>query len=344
MNADLTGLFATLSNIYLILYIDLFVLLASTSRFDILPLPNCLQVDSMSFQMSAQEKRATFDLSRIFAFRMLGLFMILPIFSLYADRIDGATPLMIGIALGIYGLASAIFQAPLGMLSDRFGRKQVISVGLIIFCIGSLVAARAHSMDGIIFGRFLQGAGAVGSTLLALLADSTRDEVRFKAMSVMGMTIGLSFVVAMVAGPILNVFIGLSGIFYFTAALAVIGLILLWWRVPNVKTVFHRDQGITKSEIAGVLKDKQLLRLDFGIICLHAILTATFVVLPVALVHSAGLAEKDQWYVYLPVLIISFIVMVPFIIIGEKKRMLKGILSFAVLFIALSEVDRKSVV
>lgn len=292
----------------------------------------------MSFQMSAQEKRATFDLSRIFAFRMLGLFMILPIFSLYADRIDGATPLMIGIALGIYGLASAIFQAPLGMLSDRFGRKQVISVGLIVFCIGSLVAARAHSMDGIIVGRFLQGAGAVGSTLLALLADSTRDEVRFKAMSVMGMTIGLSFVVAMVAGPILNVFIGLSGIFYFTAALAVIGLILLWWRVPNVKTVFHRDQGITKSEIAGVLKDKQLLRLDFGIICLHAILTATFVVLPVALVHSAGLAEKDQWYVYLPVLIISFIVMVPFIIIGEKKRMLKGILSFAVLFIALSEV------
>lgn len=291
----------------------------------------------MSFQMSPQEKRATLDLSRIFAFRMLGLFMILPIFSLYAHKLDGSTPFLMGVALGIYGLASALFQAPLGILSDKFGRKQVITFGLLVFLIGSLVAAHATSIDGVILGRFLQGAGAVGSTLLALLADSTRDEVRFKAMSVMGMTIGLSFVVAMVAGPILNVFVGLSGIFYFTAALAIVGILLLWWRVPNVKTVFHRDQGISKADIAGVLKNKELLRLDFGIICLHAILTATFVVLPVALVHSAGLAEKDQWFVYLPVLVIAFILMVPFIIIGEKKRMLKSILCGAVFALLVSE-------
>lgn len=291
----------------------------------------------MNFQMTPQEKRTTLDLSRIFAFRMLGLFMILPIFSLYTDKLSGATPFLMGVALGIYGLASALLQAPLGALSDRFGRKPVITFGLILFFIGSLVAGNAHSIDGIIVGRFLQGAGAVGSTLMALLADGTRDEVRFKAMSVMGMTIGLSFVVAMVAGPILNNYIGLSGIFYFTACLSLIGLLLLWWRVPNVKSVFHRDQGIAKGDVRSVLKNTQLLRLDFGIICLHAILTATFVVLPVALVNSAGLAESDQWYVYLPVLFLSFVFMVPFIIIGEKKRKLKGILAGAVFALLLAE-------
>ncbi|HET7394826.1 MAG TPA: MFS transporter, partial [Gammaproteobacteria bacterium] len=170
--------------------------------------------------MTGTERRASFSLAGIFSLRMLGLFMIYPVFAVFARHLPDATPTSIGLALGIYGLSQALFQIPLGMLSDRVGRKPVIAIGLVVFAAGSVLAAVSGSIYGIILGRLLQGCGAVGSTILALGADLTREEHRTKAMAVIGMTIGLSFAVAMVVGPILNAWIGVPGIFWLTAVLA----------------------------------------------------------------------------------------------------------------------------
>ncbi|MGH8307884.1 MAG: MFS transporter, partial [Gammaproteobacteria bacterium] len=192
--------------------------------------------------MTGTERRASLSLAGIFSLRMLGLFMIYPVFAVWARRLPDATATTIGLALGIYGLTQALFQIPFGFLSDRIGRKRIIAAGLIVFAIGSMVAALSHSIYGIILGRLLQGAGAVGSATLALAADLTREEHRTKAMAIIGMTIGASFGLAVVVGPVLNGWIGVPGIFWLTAVLAVCGIGVLYVLVPQpVVSRIHRE-------------------------------------------------------------------------------------------------------
>lgn len=283
------------------------------------------------------EKSAVFSLALIMSFRMLGLFMILPVFSAYAHELAGATPTLIGIALGIYGLTQAILQMPFGSLSDRIGRKPIILLGLIFFAVGSVIAAMSHSITGVIIGRAVQGAGAIGSTTLALVADLTRDENRSKAMAFIGLFIGASFTIAVILGPIINNVWHLNGIFWVTAALAVVGIILLFTIVPSPPTlVMHPDVESSPHTIRSILKNKQLLRLDLGIACSHAILTAIFIAIPILLTHVMHLGQSTQISLYLSVLIFSFIGMVPFIIFAEKKRQMKTIFIGAVATITAS--------
>ncbi|HKJ01981.1 MAG TPA: MFS transporter, partial [Longimicrobiales bacterium] len=231
--------------------------------------------------MSRAERRAAGALASIFSLRMLGLFMILPVFTLHATRYSGYSATGAGLAIGIYGLTQALLQIPFGMLSDRIGRKPVIYVGLVIFALGSVVAALAHSMLWVIAGRALQGAGAVGSAVLALTADLTREEQRTKAMAMIGGSIGIAFGVGIVAGPVITSWVGLPGLFWVTAVLGLAGAAVLRFRVPNpVSSRFHRDAEAVPAQLGRVLRDTQLLRLDAGILCLHLILMASFVVMP----------------------------------------------------------------
>lgn len=294
--------------------------------------------ESQGLKLNKIERKITFNISRIFAFRMLGLFIILPIFSLYAEKLIGATPFLIGLALGVYGLMAGIMQAPMGLLSDYFGRKKMITIGLILFFLGSVLAGLSHNIYLVILGRALQGLGAVGSSLMALLADGTRDEVRFKAMSIVGMTIGLTFMIAMILGPIISNFIGLAGVFYFTAILSLIGLFILWRGIPSVKSVFHKDQEFSFCDLKIILKNKALWILNLGVFILHAVLTSTFLVLPVLLLKKLGLGINQQWHVYLPVLIIAFALVIPLIILGEKRRILKLLMLLSISILILIEI------
>ncbi len=289
---------------------------------------------------SSLEKRAGFSLAAIYAVRMLGLFMILPVFSLYADQFSGSTPLLVGLALGIYGLTQGLLQIPYGMLSDRFGRKPMIAIGLLIFAAGSLVAADANTIYEVIFGRALQGSGAVAAVLMALAADLSREEHRLKMMGFIGVSIGFAFAIAMVAGPVLNQLVGLSGIFIVTAILALFALVILFVFVPNPKeSMFHRDTQASPTLFKTVLKDTQLLRLDIGILILHLVLMATFVAFPLVLKDQAGLASADHWKLYLPVFLLSVAIMVPFIIIAETRRRMKSIFVGAIAVLAVAEIN-----
>ena len=289
--------------------------------------------------MSPLERRITLFLASIYGFRMLGLFMILPIFSLYANDFQGATPTLIGLALGVYGLTQAILQIPFGMTSDRLGRKPVIVFGLILFLLGSVIAAESHSIYGIIAGRAMQGAGAIGSALIALLADSTAEEHRLKAMSLIGMTIGFSFIVAMCAGPILDGWIGLSGIFWLIAGFAALGILIILAFVPTPKShPVHRDSEPVFSQFKKILMMPELLRLDFGIFCLHAMLMALFVALPTTLTTHLHFALDQQWKLYVPVLIVACVMMMPFVIVAEAKRLMKPFFVGGIILFVLSQI------
>lgn len=289
--------------------------------------------------MVPAERRAVFSLASIYALRMMGLFMILPVFALYGETLEGYTPALIGIAIGIYGLTQAAFQIPFGMASDRFGRKPIITIGLIIFAIGSVVAAMSDSMSGVIFGRALQGAGAIAAAVMALTADLTREENRLGAMAIIGMSIGVAFAVSLVMGPVLDQWIGVDGIFWLTGVMALLAIVVLHYVVPTpVRSSFHRDAQTAPAQLKNVVSNPQLLRLDFGIFALHMMLTATFVVLPLALRDHAGLDAANHWYVYLPVMLLSMVLMVPFVIIAEKKRRMKTVFGAAVLLLGVAEL------
>lgn len=281
--------------------------------------------------MSTDERRASLGLAGIFSMRMLGLFMILPVMSLYTADLDGITPLLLGLAISVYGLTQALLQIPFGLMSDRFGRKKIITIGLLIFVLGSIVAAMSTTIYGIIIGRALQGSGAVAAAVMALAADLTREQNRTKIMATIGISIGISFGIAMVIGPVLASFVGLSGIFWFTAILATCGIVILHKVVPQPKKLsVHKDAEPIPALMGRVLNDGQLLRLDFGIFCLHLVMTAMFVVLPLLMRGKLGIAAEDHWMVYLPVLGLSVVAMVPFIIIAEKKRKMKAVFVAAV--------------
>lgn len=291
---------------------------------------------STSHKITPYELRATLALASIISLRMLGLFMILPVFAIYAENLVGITSTLVGMAIGIYGLTQGLLQIPFGMLSDRFGRKRIITLGLILFALGSVVAALSTSIMGIIIGRALQGGGAIASATLALTADLTREEHRVKAMAVMGMSIGISFILAMVIGPILNQWIGVPGIFWLTAVFALIAIAILHLIVPQpVKTSFHRDTEPVPAQFKRVLRDPQLLRLYVGIFLLHWLMTSLFIELPIAL--KAQLAPALHWKVYLPVLLISIVAMIPFVILAEKYRQVKAVFIGAVGLLGLSQ-------
>lgn len=287
--------------------------------------------------MQQGELRATGALAAVFAMRLLGLFMIYPVFAGYALHLHGATPMLIGLALGAYGLTQGLLQIPFGLLSDRIGRKPMISIGLVCFGIGSVVAALSTSITGVLIGRVLQGTGAVGSVILALVADLTREEVRTKAMAIVGMTIGFSFVAAIVIGPLLASIIGVPGIFWLTAGLALVGIAITLGLVPTPPRIIrHRDAEAVPALFARVLHDGELLRLDFAIFALHVILTASFLAVPALLATSLHLTAHTAWIVYLPVLVVSVVLMVPAIIVAEKSGRMKEIFIAAIVLLIVS--------
>ena len=289
--------------------------------------------------MDKHEVRAVSSLAAVFSVRLLGLFMIYPVFAVYAKELSGATPYKIGLALGIYGLSQALLQIPFGVLSDRIGRKVLIVTGLALFGIGSAVAAVSTSIDGVILGRLLQGSGAAGSVILALVADLTSEENRTKAMAMVGVTIGLSFMVALVAGPIVASFAGVQGIFWLMVFLALLAMAITQFVVPDPHSLHvHRDAEAVPAMLASVLKDKELLRLDFGTLVLNAMLTASFLVVPAQLHHALGVTTHNQWIVYLPVLVVSLLVTVPAIIAAERNRRMKTVFVGAVAALAASQI------
>ncbi len=289
--------------------------------------------------MSRAEARSAASMAGIYALRMLGLFMILPVFALYAEELEGTTPALAGVAIGIYGMTQALLQIPFGLLSDRIGRKPVIIFGLLVFALGSVIAASADSIYLVIAGRAIQGAGAIAAAVMALTADLIREEHRVKAMAIIGMSIGASFALAMVLGPLLNTWIGVPGIFWLTALLAIGGIGVVVLLVPNpVVSRVRRDAEAVPAQFASVLRDPQLLRLDIGIFSLHLILTASFVVLPLALRDIAGLSASRHWEVYLPVLLLSLPMAIPFILQAEKHRRMKQVFVGAIVVILLAEL------
>ena len=298
---------------------------------------------TQSESMTPEERKSAISLAGIFGLRMLGLFLILPVFSPYAHGLKGAAehPMLVGIALGAYGLTQALLQIPFGMLSDKIGRKPVIAAGMLLFAIGSVIAATSDSITGVLIGRVIQGSGAVAAAIIALVADLTREEHRTKAMAMIGITIGVSFTISMVAGPVLGHLIGVSGIFWLTAALSLISILFLYLVIPDPKRlVHHRDAELTMGMLGQVLANGELLRLDFGVFVLHTGLTAMFVILPMVLMDPAHplLAGAAQWKLYLPVMAGSFVLMVPLVIIAEAKRKMKQVFASAILMLVVGLV------
>ncbi len=267
------------------------------------------------------ERRAVASLASLYGFRMLGLFMVLPVLALYQHQYVGASPLLLGLALGIYGLAQAILQIPLGLLSDKIGRRPVIVAGLLMFVLGSLVAAMADTMTGLIIGRGLQGMGAIASTLMAMVTDLTSEEKRTVAMAGIGASIGLSFILAMIVGPLVAASIGLSGVFWLTALLGLAGIAIFLLFVPNVvSTHLNRETRADLSQVGSLLREPTLMRLNFGVFALHLALMAAFVVIPDILANELGIGGDQLWWVYLALLGGGFVVMIPAMVLGEKLQ------------------------
>lgn len=289
---------------------------------------------SIPDRMTPVERRAGMSLAAIFALRMLGLFLILPVFSVFAQGVPGGDDLMlVGLALGAYGLTQAFFQIPFGVASDRWGRKPLIAIGLVLFAIGSFVAAWAPDMHWIIFGRVLQGAGAISAAVTALAADLTREEHRTKVMAMIGSSIGLVFAVSLVGAPLLYGWIGMGGLFVLTGVLALAGIGVLFRLVPMAPPLPHHE----RPPFSVVLKNPALLRLNFGIFALHALQMSMFVVVPHALVQS-GLAVTTHWRIYLPAVLVSFALMVPAIIAAERHGRMRPVFVGAVALLAVVQL------
>ncbi|MGE6361003.1 MFS transporter [Psychrobacter glacincola] len=276
--------------------------------------------------MNSVEKRAILGVGGIFALRMIGLFMIVPVFSVYGDNYTHATPFLIGLAVGIYGLGQAIFQIPMSLAADKFPRKPIIFLGLILFVLGGIIAANATDIYEVIIGRALAGSGAVSAVLMALLADVTREEMRTKAMATMGLTIATSIMLAFAFGPLLVGSLGISGLFWLTSGFAVLAMLLLLFVPTPLRVLKHNlDNKSIGQQLATVLKIGDLNRLHIGIFALHLTMTAIFVILPHQLNEVIGLSVRQQGLVYLPLLFIGFAVAIPFIIIAEKKRKMRQV-------------------
>lgn len=278
--------------------------------------------------MSGQEVRTSASLASIFALRMLGLFLILPVFSVHARTIPGGdSPALVGLALGIYGLTQGVLQIPFGAASDRWGRKPVIVAGLVLFAVGSFIAASADDIYWTIVGRAVQGAGAISAAVTAFIADATREEHRTKAMAMVGASIGLTFALSLVGAPPLYAAVGMGGLFALTGVLALAAIAVVTWVVPGAPPRIEHDEPATA---ASVVFNPQLLRLNFGIFALHTVQMAMFVVVPVLLVERAQLPLPNHWWVYLPVVLVSFGLMMPPIMAAERRSRMRVLFLAAV--------------
>ena len=288
-------------------------------------------------RMTAAERRATVSLASIYGLRLLGMFIILPVFALYAETLPGgASHTLIGVALGAYGLTQAILQIPFGWASDRWGRKPVIYAGLAVFALGSFIAAAAGTIGWVIVGRCLQGAGAISAAVIALTADLTRDTVRTRAMAVIGITIALTFAASLIAGPVLKAWMGVPGIFALTGVLALAAVAVVRYAVPDPDHASD-ERSVSRGQFAQVLVDTQLVRLNFGTFALHAVLMAMFTQIPFAL-RDNGLAAERHWVVYFPVLIVSILLMLPFIRQVDRPGRGKPLLNAAVVVLLGAQV------
>jgi len=277
--------------------------------------------------MTGLEIRSAAAVGLLYVVRMLGLFMVLPVLPLVAEDLDGSTPLMIGLALGIYGFSQACLQIPLGLLSDRIGRKKVIFGGLLVFLAGSLVAAAADSIYGIVVGRFLQGCGAIASTLLALVSDVTRVEHRAKAMAIVGISIATSFGLALILGPLVNNLGGLSAVFLFCAAGAILGIVVLVSFIPRPTVRSHNPEvTIDPARIVESLVDPGLARTTLSIFVLHYLLMSSFIVLPILMQSTGRIADEDHYLYYFWLLLAAFVAMLPFIYLADRKGLSKSML------------------
>ncbi|WP_017444124.1 MFS transporter [Gayadomonas joobiniege] len=288
----------------------------------------------MSNALTGTEKKIAAVLAGVFSLRMLGLFMIMPVIAVYGQSLQGISPLWIGLIIGAYGLTQALLQIPMGLLSDKIGRRPVIILGLTLFAIGSLIAATADHVYWVTLGRFLQGMGAIASAVLALAADLTREEQRSKVMAIIGMSIGLSFAAAMVLGPLLAQKIGLDGLFLLTAVFAVLGIILVLLTIPKQTShKTNRDAVAVPQQLKQLVKNKQLQKLSFGVFFLHLQLTCLFVVVPGILV-KAGFESQSHWMLYFPALLASFVVMTPVLLWAMKKNKEKAVFIAAIAALA----------
>lgn len=280
--------------------------------------------------MTPIERRVTAALATVFAMRMLGLFVVLPVFAIYGQELAGATPLLIGLAIGAYGAVQGVLQIPFGMLSDRLGRKPIIFVGLLAFAVGGVIAAASDSIWGVIAGRAIQGSGAISGVVMALLADVTREEHRTRAMAVIGATVGLSFGLAMVLGPLIAAGAGLHGLFLFTSVMALASLVLIFLFVPTPVAVV-RDDPVHRTwpTLWRVLRHQGLFRLDLGIFLLHLVMVAVFVVIPPSLITYEQLPAQTHWKIYLPVILASLLFMAPLMMLAERRARLREALILA---------------
>jgi MFS family permease len=278
----------------------------------------------LKLKLTPAERRASTALAGLLACRMLGLFLLLPVFAVAARGLPGGNdPARVGLALGMYGLTQALMQIPFGVASDRWGRRPIVITGLLLFIIGSVVCAQAADIYWITIGRAIQGAGAISAAVTAWLADCTRDEVRTRAMAMVGGSIGLSFAVSLVLSPMVVGWWGLSGLFWTIACLGLASLAVARWVVPVAPPI---PTGSSTIQPRQVLAHSDLLRLDFGVFSLHLIQVALFVVIPALLVKMGNLDAHELWKVYLPVIVVSFILMLPIIFVAEKWRVHRGTL------------------
>lgn len=285
-------------------------------------------------RLTVLEKKVSLVLSIVYSLRLLGIFLLLPVFSLYADGLAGGdNRFWIGLAFGLYGLMQAVCQLPLGILSDRFGRKKMITIGLIVFAVGSFLCAVADNIVMLAIARAVQGTGAVSAAVVALLSDLTRDEVRTRAMSLIGASIGLTFSGSLIIAPMLDRLIGVSGVFILTGVGALLGILLILFALPQEPQSFRQPE---KMNFPAVFANTHLWLLNFGIFALHAAQMAMFVALPFVL-QDLGFAKSDLWKIYFPVTLIGVILMIPAVIVGETRHKLKAVLLLSIILLFLAQ-------
>lgn len=281
--------------------------------------------------------KTIFPLSLIISFRFLGLFIVLPVLSVYALHLEGSNEFLVGVTIGGYALTQMFLQIPFGILSDKIGRKITIFVGLVIFLIGSLVCAYSDTIYGLMIGRFLQGAAAIGAVGTAMISDMVKEEVRGKAMAIMGGCIAASFAISMMLGSLIGGFYGVDKLFYITAALSIFSMIVLYTKVPNPPKIIHH-YGADETELKHILKDKDLMKMNITNMLQKGMMTLAFMVIPIIMVQEFGFAKKELWMVYMPAMICGVLAMGPSAILGEKKHLSKEMLMIGVAFFAISYV------
>lgn len=287
--------------------------------------------------LSRQERTAALALSSVYAMRMLGLFMLLPVIAIYAQGLHGATPALVGLSVGVYGLTQAALQIPFGLLSDKFGRKPVIYAGLLLFAVGSFWATQADTVYTLIMARALQGSGAVAAAIMALAADVSRENQRAKVMALIGASIGAAFLASLVVGPVLSAYIGVRGLFWLGLVFAVAGILVVAFLVPQPMTQ-SQERKVSWPALLGVFKDPRLMSLNLSILLLHALLTALFVFVPLVLLNQFNWPQAKHWQMYLPVLLVSLCLATPLIIkVSHRQTLGNGLRVFA-LGVALSMV------